>query len=62
MPLFQLLALLVISGVILYLVNKYIPMAEPIRIVLNVVVVLVLCYILADSFGLTAYRIPVLRR
>ena len=36
----QLLVLLVIVGVVLYLINNYVPMAAPIKTIINVVVVL----------------------
>jgi hypothetical protein len=39
----QLLLFLVIVGVVLYLVNNYVPMAPPIKTIINVVVVLVVC-------------------
>ncbi len=39
----QLLVLLVVVGVVLYLVNNYVPMAAPIKTILNVVVVLAVC-------------------
>ena len=39
----QLLVLLVVVGVVLYLINTYVPMAAPIKTILNVVVVLFVC-------------------
>jgi hypothetical protein len=39
----NLLVLLVIVGVVLYLVNTYVPMAAPIKTILNVVVVVAVC-------------------
>ena len=39
----QLLVLLVVVGVVLYLINNYVPMAAPIKTILNVVVVLGVC-------------------
>jgi len=53
MPIVSLLVLLVVCGVVLYMVNQYIPMAPPIKVVINVVVVLLLCVWLLDAFGLT---------
>lgn len=53
MPLIQLLIVFIIVGVILWLVNTYIPMAPPIKTVMNVVVVLVLCLWLLSLFGIS---------
>ena len=39
----QLLVVLVIVGVVLYLINNYVPMAAPIKTIINVVVVLAVC-------------------
>ena len=39
MPLINLVIALVIVGVVLYLINRYIPMASSIKSILNVVVV-----------------------
>lgn len=48
----QLLVLLVVIGVVLYLVNTYVPMAAPIKTILNVVVVLAVCIWLLSAFGI----------
>lgn len=52
MPIISILIVLVVAGVILYLVNTYVPMARPIKTILNVVVVLVLCIWLLNAFGI----------
>jgi len=39
-------------GLVLYLVNTYIPMAQPIKRVLNVVVVVLVCLWLFNAFGI----------
>lgn len=52
MSIVNVLVVLVIVGVILWLVNTYIPMAPPIKTVINVVVVLVLCLWLLSLFGI----------
>lgn len=52
MDLVSLLIVLVIIGVVLYLVNNYIPMDPPIKTVINVIVVLVLCIWLLQAFGI----------
>lgn len=51
MSLIGLLLVLVICGVVLYLVETYIPMSPPIKTVIRVVVVLVLCLWLLQAFG-----------
>jgi hypothetical protein len=52
MPFLNLVVTLVIFGVILYLINRYIPMAGSIKTVLNVVVVVVVCIWILQSTGL----------
>jgi hypothetical protein len=52
MSIIGLLVLLVVVGVALYLVNTYIPMAQPIKVIINVVVVLFLVIWLLSAFGL----------
>lgn len=51
-PLISVLVTLVVVGVVLWLINAFIPMAPPIKTVLNVIVVLVLCVWLLQVFGL----------
>ena len=48
----SLLITLVIIGLVLYLVETYIPMSPPIKTVLRVVVVIILCLYLLKMFGL----------
>ncbi len=52
MPLFNLLITLIVVGVLLWLVNTYIPMDRKIKNILNVVVVVVLVIWLLRVFGL----------
>jgi hypothetical protein len=52
MDIIQVLIVLVVVGVVLYLVNTYIPMAAPIKTILMVVVVLILCIWLLNVFGI----------
>ena len=59
MPIISILITLVIVGLILYLVNTYIPMAAPIKMVVNVIVVILLCLWLIQTFGLLPYTVPV---
>lgn len=58
MPIVSIIVTIVIVGLILWLVQTYIPMAPPIKTVLTVVVVLLLCLWLASTFGLLSYTVP----
>jgi len=55
MPLLTILIVLVVAGVLLYLVNNYIPMDGKIKSILNVVVVIVLIVWLLKLFGVFTY-------
>ncbi len=52
MDIVQIVVLLIIVGVCLWLINTYIPMAPPIKTVINVVVILLLCLWLLRTFGI----------
>ena len=52
MPLMQILVALVVVGVLLWLVNSFIPMAGSIKSILNAVVVIVVVLWLLNVFGL----------
>ena len=52
MPLIQLVVILVVVGLLLWLVNSYIPMDSKIRRILNAVVVIVVVLWLLNVFGL----------
>lgn len=52
MPLVQVILVLIVVGVLLWLVNTYIPMAGPIKSILNAVVVIVVVIWLLNVFGL----------
>jgi hypothetical protein len=52
MPLIHVVVVLVIVGVILYLINSYIPMAGSIKSILNGVVIIVVVLWLLSVFGL----------
>jgi len=54
MPLLNLVVVLIIVGVALYLVNRYIPMASSIKTNLNVVVVVAVCVWVLQATGLWA--------
>jgi hypothetical protein len=52
MPLIQLVIVLVVVGVILWVINSYIPMQSTIKKILNAVVVIVVILWLLSAFGL----------
>ena len=52
MPLLTILLVLVVVGVLLWLVNTYIPMDRKIKNILNVVIVIVVIIWLLKAFGL----------
>lgn len=52
MPLITMVVALVIVGAGLWAINTYIPMARPVKTILNVVVVTVLCLWLMQAFGI----------
>jgi hypothetical protein len=51
MSLIGLIIVLVVVGVALWVINSYIPMAAPVKTILNVVVVAILCLWLLQAFG-----------
>ena len=55
MDIIQLLIALVVFGVVWYLVTTYVPMPQPIKTVITVIVVLVLCIFLLNFFGITHF-------
>jgi hypothetical protein len=52
MPLIQIILILIVIGVLLWLVNTYIPMAGSIKSILNAVVVILVVLWLLNVFGL----------
>ena len=55
MPLIQLVVSLIVVGVLLWLVNRYIPMQGSIKSILNGVVVIAVVLWLVNGFGLFSY-------
>jgi hypothetical protein len=55
MPLLSVLIAIVVAGLILWLVNTYIPMDRKIKTIFNVVVVIVLIIWLLKVFGVFHY-------
>jgi len=52
MPLINIVVVLIVVGVLLWLVNNYIPMAGSIKKILNVVVVVAVVLWLLNAFGI----------
>ena len=52
MPLINVVIVLIVVGVLLWLVNNYIPMASTIKSILNAVVVIAVVIWLLQAFGL----------
>lgn len=52
MPLIHIVIVLIVVGVLLWLVNNYIPMARPIKTILNAVVVICVVLWVLNIFGL----------
>ena len=52
MPLLQLVMVLIVVGVLLWLVNRFIPMQSTIKSILNAVVVIAVVLWLLNIFGL----------
>ncbi|MGA8576215.1 MAG: Thivi_2564 family membrane protein [Candidatus Cybelea sp.] len=55
MPLVEIVVVLIVVGVLLWLINSYIPMASAIKSLLNAVVVIVLIVWLLKVFGMWHY-------
>lgn len=55
MPLIQVVLVLVVVGVILWLINRFIPMARSIKSILNAVVIIAVVLWLLNVFGLSSY-------
>lgn len=51
MGLIQIIIVLIVIGVLLWLVNTYIPMAPPIKTIINIVAILFVCLWLLSMFG-----------
>ena len=59
MSLISLVLVLAVFGLILWLINTYIPMAPPIKTIINVIAVIVLCVWLLQLVGIGDIRIPI---
>jgi uncharacterized protein YhhL (DUF1145 family) len=62
MPLVSIVIELIVVGVVLWLINTYIPMASSIKTILNIVIVVVVVIWVLQVFGLwgtvTSYKFP----
>ena len=62
MPLVNMVLTLMVVGILLWLINTYVPMASSIRAILNVVVVVVVCIWVLQALGLWSavlkYHVP----
>jgi len=56
MPLLQVVLVLIVVGVLLWLINRFIPMAGSIKTILNIVVVIVVVLWLLNIFGIFSYH------
>jgi len=59
--LLNLIAVIVVFGVIMWLINAYIPMPGPIKSLLNVLVLIVLIIYILQFFGLINTILPIIR-
>jgi hypothetical protein len=55
MPLLQVVAVLIVVGILLWLINRFIPMQGTIKSILNAVVVIAVVLWLLNVFGLMSY-------
>ncbi len=56
MPILQILLVIIVVGVVLWLINRYIPMQSSIKTILNVVVIIILIIWLLKVFGVWNMR------
>jgi hypothetical protein len=56
MPLIHVVMVLIVVGVLLWIINQFIPMAGSIKSILNVVVVIVVVLWLLNAFGIYNYH------
>ena len=52
MPLLNIVIVLIVVGVLLHLINRYLPMASSIKSILNVLVIVVVCVWLLQATGM----------
>jgi hypothetical protein len=59
LTLVQFVVILIVGGVIWYLVENYVPLPDPVKLVLRVVLVLVLVLMILALFGIMPLPFPV---
>jgi len=59
MPLLSILIVIIVVGVLLWIINSFIPMDRKIKQIFNIVVVIVLVIWLLKAFGLFTYLMNV---
>jgi hypothetical protein len=59
MPILNVLLVLIVAGVILWLVNQFVPMDATIKKILNIVVVIVIVIWLLKVFGIFQYLLSI---
>jgi len=52
------LLLIVILGVCLWLIETYVPMSPPLKVLLRVVIVIIICLYLLRAFGIATPSLP----
>jgi hypothetical protein len=57
MPIVQIILVIVVVGVVLWLINRFIPMQQTVKTILNVVVVIILIVWLLRAFGVWNMKI-----
>ena len=59
MSLLYIVVVLIVVGVVLWLINRYVPMASSIKTILNIVVIIVVLLWLLRAFGIISGGSPV---
>jgi hypothetical protein len=52
MPLLNIIVIVIVTGIGLWAINTFVPMARPVKTILNFIVVVVLCLWLLQTFGI----------
>lgn len=60
MPLIHVIVVLIVVGILLWLINRFIPMASSIKSILNAVVVIAVVVWLLKAFGLWSYIMKII--
>lgn len=57
MDLISLIVVLIVAGLIVWLVNSYLPIAQPFKIAIVVLIVVVVCVYLLNAVGIGSVRL-----